>query len=39
MTPENMKTMLWTGVTLAGVVIILAILWVAGVGEKAPATM
>jgi hypothetical protein len=39
MTPENKKSMLWTGVALAAVVIVLAILWAAGVGEKAPATM
>jgi hypothetical protein len=39
MTPETRKTWLWTGVTLAGVIIILVILWAAGVGEKGPEPM
>ena len=39
MTPETKKTWLWTAVTMAGVVVILVILWASGVAEKAPETM
>jgi hypothetical protein len=39
MTPENKKTMLWTGVALVAIVVVLAILWAAGVGQKPPEPM
>ena len=38
MTPETKKTWLWTAIALAGIVIVVAILFAAGVGQQ-PAAM
>lgn len=39
MTPETKKTWIWTGVTLVAVIVIVAILWAMGIGQKPPETM
>lgn len=36
MTPENKKTTYWTGGVLAAIVVVIAILWAAGVVQTPP---
>jgi hypothetical protein len=36
MTPETMKTTVWTGGVLAAVVLVIAILWAAGILQTPP---